>query len=185
MHLTTLFNPRSWTDDPSIRSARGGESPGNQRIETAQGNLPKSVSASLVTTDDSTAAADAHRGGDVSATSLDPIVDGNQAKLPLPHAAGLIANVVPFDRASLEQAVDQFFNQLEDLGVGQLVEQGPTHVIPLSLALLGTVTAVEVARRRLRSRTALGKAARRQDPLASEELLGFPELPGSWSTNLT
>jgi hypothetical protein len=185
MYLTTLSNPQSWTNDPSIRIARGGESPGKQRNGTAQGNLPRSASASLVMTDDSTADADAHRGGDVPATSLDPIVDGNQVKLPLPHAAGLIANVVPFDRASLEQAVDQFFNQLEDLGMGRLVEQGPTHVIPLSLALLGTVTAVEVARRRLRSRTALGKAPRRQDPLASEELLGFPELPGSWSTKLT
>lgn len=185
VHLTTLFTPQSWTDDPSIRVAGRGKSPGNQRIETAPGNLPKSVSASLVMTHDSTADADAHRGGDVPATSFDSIVNGNQAKLPLPHAAGLIANVVPFDRASLEQAVDQFFNQLEDLGMGQLVEQRPTHVIPLSLAVLGTVTAVEVARRRLRSRTALGNAPRREDPLASEELLGFPELPGSWSTKLT
>jgi len=97
----------------------------------------------------------------------------------------LIANAVPFDQAALEKAVDQFFDQLENLGMGQLVEQGPTRVIPLSWALLSTVAAVEVARRRLKSRTGERKATERQNPLGSEELLGFPELPGSWSTNLT
>ena len=160
-------------------------SPGNQPVEAAQGNLPKSGSANLVTTDDSTADGAAHRGDDVSASMVDPRSSGNQTKLLLPQAAGLIANAVPFDQAALEKAVDQFFDQLENLGMGQLVEQGPTRVIPLSLALLSTVAAVEVARRRLKSRTGERKATERQNPLGSEELLGFPELPGSWSTNLT
>jgi hypothetical protein len=150
----------------------------------AQGTLPKTVSASLVMTDVSTTKADAHRGGDVPGTLLDPIADGNQEELPMPHAAGLITNVIPFNRTSLEQAVDQFFDRLEDLGMGQLVDQGPTRMIPLSLAVLTAVTAVELARRRLRPRTGEWKATRRQDPLRSEELRGFPELPGSWSSRL-
>ena len=66
-----------------------------------------------------------------------------------------------------------------------LADPGTTNVLPLSLALLGTVTAVEVARRRLRAKGGAWKSAARQDPLGSEELLGFPELPGSWSTRLT
>jgi hypothetical protein len=165
--------------------ARSGESPGNQPVEAAQVNLPKSGSASLVTTDDSTADGVAHRGDDNPVSVGDPLLSGNQTKLLLPQAAGLIANAVPFDQAALEKAVDQFFDQLESLGMGQLVEQGPTRIIPLSLALLSTVTAVEVARRRLKSRTGERKATERQNPLGSEELLGFPELPGSWSTNLT
>jgi len=184
-HLTALFNPEPGRDDQSNQIARGGESPGNQPVEAAQVNLPKSGSASLVTTDDSTADGVAHRGGDNPISGGDPLLSGNQTKLLLPQAAGLIASAVPFDQAALEKAVDRFFDQLEDLGMGQLVEQGPTRVIPLSLALLSTVTAVEVARRRLKSRTGERKATESQNPLGSEELLGFPELPGSWSTNLT
>jgi hypothetical protein len=114
-----------------------------------------------------------------------PLTNGNQKEMPLPHAAGLVAGVLPFDRASLEQAVDQFFDRLEDLGVGQFVEQAPSRVLPLSLTVIGTVTAVEVARRRLRSKTGGGNSSRRQEALSSEELRGFPELPGSWSTRLT
>ena len=184
-HLTALFNPAPAHDDQSIRTARSGESPGNQPVEAAQGNLPNSGSANLVTTDDSTADRAAHRGDDISASFVDPNLSGNQTKLLLPQAAGLIANAVPFNQAALEKAVDQFFDQLEALGMGQIAEQGPTRVIPLSLALLSTVAAVEVARRRLKSRTGERKITERQSPLGSEELLGFPELPGSWSTNLT
>jgi len=184
-NLTALFKPEPEHDDQSIPMARSGESPGNQPVEAAQVNLPKSGSASLVTTDDFTAGGVAHRGDDNPVSVGDPLLSGNQTKLLLPQAAGLIANAVPFDQAALEKAVDQFFDQLESLGMGQLVEQGPTRIIPLSLALLSTVTAVEVARRRLKSRTGERKATERQNPLGSEELLGFPELPGSWSTNLT
>ncbi len=184
-NLTALFKPEPEHDDQSIQMARIGESPGNQPVEAAQGNLPKSGSANLVMTDDSTADGAAHRGDDISASMVDPKLSGNQTKLLLPQAAGLIANAVPFDQAALQKAVDQFFDQLESLGMGQLVEQGPTRVIPLSLALLSTVTALEVARRRLKSRTGERKATERQNPHGSEELLGFPELPGSWSTSLT
>ena len=164
---------------------RGGESSGNQPVEAVQGNLPRPGTANLVPADNSTAAEAAHRGDDNTASVVDPQLSGSQTKLLLPQAAGLIANAVPFDQAALAKAVDQFFDQVESLGMGQLAEQGPTRVIPLSLALLGTATAVEVARRRLKSRTGEGKATERQNPLASEELLGYPELPGSWSTNLT
>jgi hypothetical protein len=58
-------------------------------------------------------------------------------------------------------------------------------VIPLAVVAIGTVTAAEIARRRLRSKSGHGHAAWRQDPLGSEELRAFPELPGSWSTRLT
>jgi hypothetical protein len=138
-----------------------------------------------VATDDSTAGGAEVRGDGIHASTADPQLSGNQTKLILPQAAGLIANAVPFDQVALEKAVDQFFDQLEGLGMGQFVEQGPTRVIPLSLALLSTATAVEVARRRLKSRTGERKATETQNPLGSEELLGFPELPGSWSTNQT
>jgi hypothetical protein len=110
---------------------------------------------------------------------------GEQQELPLPQSAGLITTAFPFDRAALERAVDQFFDQLEGLGTGPLSEQGTGRVLPLSLAVFGALTAVEVARRRLRSKGSDWKSSTRQDALGSEELLGFPELPGSWSTRLT
>jgi hypothetical protein len=183
-NLTALFKPASEHDGQSIPIAGRGETPGKQPVEADSANPPTSGSANMVSTD---SAADevAHRGDDVTAIVDDPMLSGNQTKLLLPQAAGLIANAVPFDQAALEKAVDQFFDQLESLGMGQFVEQGPRRVIPLSLALLSTLTAVEVARRRLKSRTGEKKATEGQNVLASEELLGYPELPGSWSTNLT
>ncbi len=114
-----------------------------------------------------------------------PVIGKQESKLLLPQAAGLIANALPFDETALEQAVDRFFDQLDELGMGQIVESGPNHVIPLSLAMLGTITAAEAARRRLRARNAETQGTGQTSPLGSEELLGFPELPGSWSTNLT
>ncbi len=182
-NLTALFKPGPEHDDQSIQMTRSGESPGNQPAEAARGDLSKSGSAFLVTTDDSTAGGAEVRGDRIHASTADPLSSGNQTKLLLPQAAGLIASAVPFDQAALEKAVDQFFDQLDGLGMGQLVEQGPTRVIPLSLALLTTATAVEVARRRLKSRSGERNATETQNPLGSEELLGFPELPGSWSTN--
>jgi hypothetical protein len=141
-------------------------------------NSPASETLTAVTTV-------SHPDFSVISSEDDLLATDHQGELPLPQSAGLIADILPFDRASLEEAVDQLFEHLEDLGVGQLVEQGPTRVLPLSLALLGTVTAVEVARRRLRSSPGCGQSVRRRDALGSEELLGFPELPGSWSTRLT
>jgi hypothetical protein len=110
---------------------------------------------------------------------------GGRITTLLPQAAGLIAEAMPFDRSSLENAVDQFFDQLEDLGVGQLVEAGPVRVLPIALTVIGTVAVAEAARRRLRGKTRGAYDARRRDPLGSEDLMGFPELPGSWSTRLT
>jgi hypothetical protein len=131
---------------------------------------------------------DDHQGPAVSPTVSNSVMSPDQEDLllPLPHAAELVTDAVPFDRASLEHAIDRFFDRLEELGVGELlVEQGPAHAIPLSLALLSTVTAVELARRRFQPSTSAGTATRRRHSLGSEELLGFPELPGSWSTRLT
>jgi hypothetical protein len=182
VHMTALLNPEAGRSEQSIQSARMSEALANQPMESGHG-FPKTVSANLVMTESSAAVMTAvHPDGNVP--PADPLTNGNLDEIPLPHSAGLIADVLPLDRALLEQAVDQFFDRLEDLGVGQLVEQGPTRVIPLSLALIGTATAMEVARRRLRPKTGEGHTARRQDPLGSEELRGFPELPGSWSTRL-
>jgi hypothetical protein len=181
--LTALLSSDTGRGDSLIQPVRTIEAPGNQIMETGRGSLSNTSSTHLVATDAPVAMAVAHPDDNLPVPV--PLTSGNQEEIPLPHAAGLVAGVLPFDRASLEQAVDQFFDRLEDLGVGQFVEQAPSRVLPLSLTVIGTVTAVEVARRRFRSRTNGGISTRRQDALSSEELRGFPELPGSWSTRLT
>ena len=182
-HLTALFSSDTGRSDSLIQPVRTNEAPGNQIMEAGRGSFSNTSSTHLVTTDAPVTMAAARPADNLAAPV--PLTNGNQEEIPLPHAAGLVAGVLPFDRASLEQAVDQFFDRLEDLGVGQFVEQAPSRALPLSLTVIGTVTAVEVARRRLRSKTDGGSSTRRQDALSSEELRGFPELPGSWSTRLT
>ena len=182
-HLTALLGSDTGRGDSLIQHVRTNEAPGNQIMEAGRGSLSNTSSTHVVPTDAPVSMAAAHPDDNPPLPVSLP--NGNQEEIPLPHAAGLVAGVLPFDRASLEQAVDQFFDQLEDLGVGQFVEQAPSRMLPLSLTVIGAVTAVEVARRRFRSKTNGGISTRRQDALSSEELRGFPELPGSWSTRLT
>jgi hypothetical protein len=184
-HLTALLGSDTGRGDSLIQPVRTNETPGTQIMEAGRGSLSNTSSTHLVSVSlDAPVTMAAARPADNLPAPV-PVTSGNQEEIPLPHAAGLVAGVLPFDRASLEQAVDQFFDRLEDLGVGQFVEQAPSRVLPLSLTVIGTVTAVEVARRRFRSKTNGGISTRRQDALSSEELRGFPELPGSWSTRLT
>jgi hypothetical protein len=182
-HLTALLSSDTGRSDSLIQPVRTNEAPGNQIMEAGRGSVSSTSSTHLVPADAPVTMDAAHPADNLAAPV--PLTNGNQEEIPLPHAAGLVAGVLPFDRASLEQAVDQFFDRLEDLGVGQFVEQAPSRVLPLSLTVIGAVTAVEVARRRFRSKTSCGISTRRQDALSSEELRGFPELPGSWSTRLT
>jgi hypothetical protein len=182
-HLTALFSFDTGRSDSQIQPVRTNEAPGNQIMEAGRGSLSNTSSTHLTATDAPVTMGAAHP--DDNHPMPVPLAKGNQEEIPLPHAAGLVAGVLPFDRASLEQAVDQFFDRLEDLGVGQFVEQAPSRMLPLSLTVIGTVAAAEVARRRFRSKTEGGSSIRRQDALSSEELRGFPELPGSWSTRLT
>lgn len=175
-HVTTLFNPESGTEDASSQTERSGAASVNQPVGavTVQGALPVAGTEALATPD-AVVNVSTDQGDSPHSNATDQLLGGTQqTKLLLPQAAGLIANALPLDEAALEKAVDRFFDQLEELGVGQLVEQAPTHVIPLSLALLSTMTAAEVVRRRLKSRNGESKPTERKNPLGSEELLGFP-----------
>jgi hypothetical protein len=96
--------------------------------------------------------------------------EGDPGEGPPPRGAGLIANVLPFDRPALDRAVDRFFAHLEDLDVRQ-----PATLIRVSstLAVLAAAVALEVARRWYRSR---------DDASVQGDLLtcGVPEWPGPW-----
>jgi len=102
-----------------------------------------------------------------------------------PHAAGLMARVLPFDQRSLEEAVDRFLDQLHDLNVDGVIEPSMPRVIVASAIVVGAGIALEAGRRRLSPRRRRGRLMREWDANESEELLGFPELPGSWSARWT
>jgi hypothetical protein len=62
-----------------------------------------------------------------------------------------------------------------------LIEPDPIRALVVSAALIGAGAVVETARRRLSPRRRRNQSTRVWDANESEELLGFPELPGSWS----
>jgi hypothetical protein len=138
------------------------------------------------------AAANPGRGEVVNAPPLDEAGDSKRSataddhpeEVLEPHAAGLMARVLPFDQRSLEEAVDQFLDQLHELNAGGFIEPSPIRIIVASAAVIGAGVAVEAGRRRLSPRRR-GRLTRAWDANESEELLGFPELPGSWSTRWT
>jgi len=186
VHLTALLNLEALRNGQSIPTGRLSEVSANQKDGSGLGSATRAVSAHLVTAATSgPATGDAVPESDAQASGGEPLTSGDRGGSRLPHAAGLIAEVIPFDRATLEHAVDRFFDQLEDLGVGQLAEPVLPRVLPLTLTVIAAVAGAEIARRRFRDRGCGGRDPRRRDPIGSEELLGFPELPGSWSTRLT
>jgi hypothetical protein len=106
---------------------------------------------------------------------------GDGEKDFVPQGADLIAAALPFDRASLEAALDQFVRQLDGLDIRRLVARGQASLIVFVMTALGSAAAMEFARRFWRRRLLVAQGIRVGDPVVREIPLGFPELPGSWS----
>ncbi len=104
-------------------------------------------------------------------------------EVPGPGSADLIAHALPFDRAALDRAIDQFFHEFDDLRLGQMVGPRPARVVLYGLALASAFAALEVVRRRRRQTNARGNV-RIRHPLTMAAPIGFPELPGSWTSRL-
>jgi len=184
VHLTAFLNPEALRNGQSIPRGRLSEVSASQKDGSGLGFATRAVSANLVAAATSgSAIGDAVPQSDAQASGGEPLTSGDRGESRLPHAAGLIAEAIPFDRATLEHAVDRFFDQLEELGVGQLAEPGLPRVLPLTVTVIAAVAGAEIARRRLRVQGSGGRDPRRRDPIGSEDLLGFPELPGSWSAD--
>jgi hypothetical protein len=98
---------------------------------------------------------------------------------PRASSADLIARALPFDRAAIDRAIDQFFQQFDVLGGGDLAGRGPAHTLMYMIALASTFAALDVVRRRWRLTTS-GRHVRVRHPRAAGGPIGFPELPGSW-----
>jgi hypothetical protein len=111
-------------------------------------------------------------------------------ELPRPSSADVIAGILPFDRAGLERAIDRLIDQIDDLGGRDVVRRGPARMILFSMALASGALVLEVARRRWRSVAITGELRAGafdpdRDRQSRENLLGFPELPVSWSSRTT
>jgi hypothetical protein len=125
-------------------------------------------------------------GAILTSDPADPLTGPDSRQTPaLPHAAGLIAEALPLDGRSLQQAIDQFLDRLPELDLGQFKEEGPARVVPYSLVFLGAVVAALAVRRRFRGNGAGDMVSRERDSRENDDLIGFPELPGSWSTRVT
>jgi hypothetical protein len=111
-------------------------------------------------------------------------------ELPRPSSADVIAALLPFDRAGIEQAIDRLIDQIDDLGARDVLRRGPARMILFSMALASGALVLEVVRRRWRNVSIAGEPRAGafdpdRDRQSREYLLGFPELPGSWSSRTT
>ena len=92
---------------------------------------------------------------------------------PAPRSSDLLTEFLPFDRASLEDAIDRFLAPLEDLG-GELANwSSPTSLLPAATVVATAALASEVLRRRYRRDD--GEDARRGPRPIS------PVIPTAWS----
>jgi hypothetical protein len=89
------------------------------------------------------------------------------------RSADLIARAMPFDPASLEHAVDLFFEQFDSLDAEMVAGRGPLRLVCLSLAVAGTFAVVEFVRRQTAKGGVQGWASSVRNDIA-----GFPEVPG-------
>jgi hypothetical protein len=96
-----------------------------------------------------------------------------EGPVPSPRHAGPLTEFLPFDRASLEDAIDRFLAPLEDLGT-ELVDWRPSPGLVQVAAFVTTATvATEVVRRRLEVRRAT-------DDAGEEAFARFPGHPSAW-----
>jgi hypothetical protein len=108
---------------------------------------------------------------DVEGVATEPALIAEPA--PSPRYAGPLTEFLPFDRASLEDAIDRFLAPLEDLGA-ELVDWRPSPGLVHVAALVATATvATEVVRRRLRFQGGMEDAG-------EEAFARFPGHPSAW-----
>jgi hypothetical protein len=120
----------------------------------------------------------------IGRTALGFAANGSPLVMPNPQSADLIANVLPCDRGALDRAIEQFFQQVDELDGSGPRWQGAARIVFLSAALVGSFAGLDIVRRRWRH----WKAAddfRVRDPVGGGDHIGFPELPGAWSSRLT
>jgi hypothetical protein len=113
-----------------------------------------------------------------------PLAGSRPAVLLNPSSADLIADVSRYDRGALDRAIDQFFMQTDEVEGNGAGGHGPARIAFVAAALAGSFAGLDIARRRWR-RWKTGDDVRVRGGLGGGDHIGFPELPGSWSSKLT
>jgi hypothetical protein len=100
---------------------------------------------------------------------------------PAPQVADLISDFLPFDRATLERAIDQFLGQFESLAAELAHLEASTNLLPVMSAAVMTTMAYEVVilQRRVRDERANATTGDKE-----EGFTALPGLPNSWSWSL-
>jgi hypothetical protein len=97
---------------------------------------------------------------------------------PSPQAADLLTRFAPFDRSSLEQAIDRFLGRFDGIGVELSWVRELWNWVPASLALAAVVLASNLI--------VLWRSSRegRSEAIEADHVAGlvrFPVPPGPWS----
>jgi hypothetical protein len=104
-------------------------------------------------------------------------------EVPSPRRSDLLTDFLPFDRTSLEHAIDRFLDQFEDLGAGRSHSRGLTNLLTEVTVVAVALAASNVALR------LLGRSPEDEAALAGADvganLDGFPGLPDPWSLGET
>jgi hypothetical protein len=93
---------------------------------------------------------------------------------PAPRSSDLLTDFLPFDRASLEQAIDRFLDRFEVLGTELTDGSSPPGLLPAAAVVATAALATEVVRRRSRS----GQAGTEE---GADDPVRFPGYPHAWS----
>jgi hypothetical protein len=93
---------------------------------------------------------------------------------PPPRCADLLTDFLPFDRAALEGAIDQFLAPFEGLHSEPVNWRSPSSLLPAATLVVTAALAWAVARRRARANVA-GREERQED------LARVPGYPLAWS----
>jgi hypothetical protein len=102
---------------------------------------------------------------------------GVEEPVPSPRGSDLLTTFLPFDRASLESAVDRFLTEFERLGAELAGGASVPRLVPALAVVTISALALEVVRRR-RSGDAPARPCTTDD---DEDLLGFAAGPTCWS----
>ena len=104
-------------------------------------------------------------------------------RLQEPQGADVSTDAVPLARESLERAIEDFVSQLGRVDTQVFNGSGPTPILILTASVLASAASIEVVRRYAKRSAAVRRVVA-VDSTGRQQILGFPELPGSWSQRL-
>jgi hypothetical protein len=102
----------------------------------------------------------------------------SQTEVSLPQESDVLTRFLPFDRASLELAIDRFLSEFEGLGAELSRLDGSMNLLPGLIAIAVGVSAAGLAVRIRRNADSDLAASLSAGPIGDED---FPGLPRSWS----